>query len=139
MAFKIKGNILTPRLSSASSVHIPTKLNTFKYMQPSICLSRINLSSATSVNVTGLQNAQCTHLFKNNLKIKLSPIKSHILKKYNISTPIKLNDGRRRSYPFIYKCNLKRCRCCSFLNCQSTIKSTVNGRTFSVNINSDVD
>ena len=85
--YKIKVNISPLRLSSASSVQIPAKLKTFKYLQPYVRLSPISLSSATSVNMTGLQSAQCTNLFKNNLKIKLSPIKSHILKK-NITFPL---------------------------------------------------
>ncbi len=131
---QIKINISPLRLSSASTVQIPSKLNYFNHLQPSVLLARMNLSSIRTINMTGLQSVKCI-----NLKIKLSPIRSPILRKYNISTPANLNDGRRRSYPFIYKCNFKRCKCCSFLNCNSTLKSTVNGRTFSININSDID
>lgn len=137
---KILKIYLSPiRLSSASSVQTPHKIKSFKSLQPSVRLSRINLSSASSINMTGLQRAHCTNLFKNNLKITLSPLKSPILRKYNISTTNNLNDGRRRPYPSIFKCNSKRCRCCDYLNCNSIIKSTVNGRTFSVNINNDID
>ena len=46
---------------------------------------------------------------------------------------------RRVVDPCISKCNSKRCSCCKHLCCKSTIKSSVNGRQFSVITYSDLD
>ena len=65
-------------------------------------------------------------LFRNHLKVRLSPLKSPVLRNSR--------SKYRRSvvYPSISKCNAKRCSCCKHLCCKSTIKSNVNGRQFSV-------
>ena len=39
----------------------------------------------------------------------------------------------------ISTCNVKSCICCSHLNCKSTIRSTVNGRQFSIVNTTDLD
>ena len=40
---------------------------------------------------------------------------------------------------FLSKCNAKSCNCCQHLCTNTTITSSVNGRTFSVINNSDLD
>ena len=97
--------IITPlRLHSASSVRIPHSINNFRTMLPLVLVRPVNLFSAASVNFSGAGN---TNMFKNNLRIRLSPLKSPILRKY--TNPFK----RSGMYPSISKCNAKRCRCCS--------------------------
>ena len=110
-------------LHSASSVRIPHSINNFRTLLPSVLVRPINLFSATSVNFSGADN---TNMFKNNLRIRLSPLKSPILRKY--TNPFK----RSGMYPSNSKCNAKRCRCCSHLCTASTVSSSVNGRRFSV-------
>ena len=73
-------------------------------------------------------------MFRNNLQIRLSPLKSPILRKY--INPFK----RPGMYPSISKCNAKKCNCCNHLCSKTTITSSVNGsRTFSVVNDSDLD
>ena len=38
----------------------------------------------------------------------------------------------RGMYPNVYKCNAKRCACCTHLCTKTTITSSVNGRQFSI-------
>ena len=122
---------LTPlRLHSASSVRIAYSINNFLTLIPGVRLRRLNLLSAYSVNLHGLAN---TNIFTNNLRVRLSPLKSPLLRKY--SSPFK----RHGMYPSISKCNAKRCNCCKHLCTNSTVTSSVNGRTFSVVNNSDLD
>ena len=74
-----------------------------------------------------------TNVLRNNLRVRSSPIKSPVLRKY-------LNPFKRPSmYPSISKCNAKSCNCCQHLCTNTTITSSVNGRTFSVINNSDSD
>ena len=108
------------RLHSASSVRIPHSINNFRTMLPSVL--PLNLFSATSV----FSGAGNTNMFKNNLRIRRSPLKSPVLRKY--TNPFKRNG----MYPSISKCNAKRCRCCSHLCTASTVSSAVNGTPFSV-------
>ena len=111
------------RVHSASSVRIPHSINNFRTMLPSVLVRPINLFSVASVYFSGASN---TNMFKNNLRIRLSPLKSPILRKY--TNPFK----RSGMYPRSSKCNAKRCRCCSHLCTVSTVSSSVNGRRFSV-------
>ena len=120
---KFKLSISPLRLHSASSVGIPHSINNFRVMLPSVLVSPINLFSAASVNFRGAGN---TNLFKNNLSVRLSPIKSPIIRKY--TDPFKTSG----MYPSISKCNTKRCRCCSHFCTASNVSSSVNGRHFSV-------
>ena len=120
---RIKLTISPLRLPSASSVRIPHSTNNFRTMLPSVLVRHINLFSAASVNFSGAGN---TNMFKNNLRIRLSPLKSLILRKYTY--PFK----RSGVYPSISTCNAKRCRCCSHLCTASTVSSSVNGRRFLV-------
>ena len=72
-------------------------------------------------------------VLRNYLRVRLSPIKSPVLCKY-------LNPFKRPiMYPSISKCNAKSCNCCQHLCTNTTITSSVNGRTFSVINNSDLD
>ena len=117
-------------LLSASSIQIPQSTNRYDSMLPSVYFSPLKLHSATKTNLHGVSDSA---LLRNDLKVCLSPLKSPVLR----------NSRRkyRRSvaYPFISKCNAKRCSCCKHLCCKSTIKSNVNGRQFSVITNSDLD
>ena len=72
-------------------------------------------------------------IFHNNLRVRLSPLKSSGLGKY--SNPFK----RPGMYLSILKCNAKRCNCYKHLCINSTVTSSVKGREFSVVNNSDVD
>ena len=62
--------------------------------------------SASTVNLHGASNS---NMFRNNLQIRLSPLKSPILRKY--INPFK----RPGMYPSISKCNAKKCNCCNHL------------------------
>ena len=118
--------IISPlRLHSASSVRIPHSINNLRStsMLPSVSVRPINLFSVASVNFSGAGN---TNMFTNNLRIKRSPLKSPILRKYTNSFK------RSGMYPNISKWYAKRCRCCSHLCTASTVSSSINGRSFSV-------
>ena len=97
---------------------------------PTVRIRPINLFSASSVD---LHCASNTNVLLNNLRVRLSPIKSPVLRKY--LNPFK----RRRMYPIISKCNAKSCNCCQHLCTNTTITSSVNDRTFVVINNSDLD
>ena len=83
--------------------------------------------------VTNRCRRLCQRIQFYNLKIRLSPLKSPILRKY--INPFK----RPGTYPSISKCNAKKCNCCNHLCSKTTITSSVNGRTFSVVNDSDLD
>lgn len=122
---------LTPiRLHSVSSVRIPQSINSFRSLNPSVKIKRLNLSSASRINLHGWSN---TNTFRNKLRVQLSPLKSPILRKY--PNPFK----RPGMYPKISKCNAKRCNCCKHLCTNPTINSSVNGRKFSVIYNAEID
>ena len=90
----------------------------------------LNLFTASFVDLHG---ASYTNVRRNNLKVRLPPIKSPVLRKY-------LNSFKRPNmYPSITKCNAKSCNCCQHLCTNTTITSSVNGRTFSAINNSDLD
>ena len=95
-----------------------------------IRVTPLNLFSASTVNLHGASNS---NMFRNKLQIRLSPLKSPILRKYIY--PFK----RPGMYPSISKCNAKKCNCCNHLCSKTTITSSVNGRTFSVVNDSDLD
>ena len=122
---------LTPlRLHASSTVRIPHSTNSFQNLLPTVRVTPLNLFSASTVNLHGASNS---NMFRNNLQIRLSPLKSPILRKY--INPFK----RPGMYPSISKCNAKKCNCCNHLCCKTTITSSVNGRTFSVVNDSDLD
>ena len=118
------------RLHAASSVRIPTSTHSFRTLLPTVRMRHLNLFSASSVDLHG---ASDTNIFCNNLRVRLTPIKSPVLHKY-------LNPVKRPSmYPSISKCNAKSCICCQHLCTKTTITSSVNGRTFSAINNADLD
>ena len=122
---------LTPLgLHSASSVRISYSINNVRTLIPASRLRPLNLLSAPSVNHHGLAN---NSIFHNNLRVRLSPLKSPVLRKY--SNPFK----RLGMYHSISKSNAKWCNCCKHLCSNSTVTSFVNGRKFSVVNNSDLD
>ena len=120
--------ISSRRVQSASSVRIPQNIG--RSLLPTINITPLKLSSVSSIRLNGASNGNS---FSNSLRIRLSPVKSPIIRKYKIS------DARRSLYPSIYMCNVKSCICCSHLNCKSTIRSTVNGRQFSIVNTTDLD
>ena len=123
------GITLTPlSLHAASTVHIPHSTNNFQNSLPTVRVTPLNLFSASSVN---LHRASNLNMCRNNLQIRLSPLKSPILRKY--INPFK----RPGMYPSISKYNAKKCNCCNHLCSKTTITSSVNGRTFSVVNDSD--
>ena len=135
MSFSKRINIsISPlRLHSASSVQVPSSTRKFNTVLPSIKIRPLNILSASSVNLHGITNS---NVFYNNLRIRLSPLKSPILRKYTNSFI------RCGMYPNISKCNAKRCKrckCCKHLSTKSTVTSSVNGRQFSIINNSDLD
>ena len=67
------------RLHAASSVRIPTSTHSFRTLLPTVRMRPLNLFSASSVDLHGASN---TNILRNNLRVKLSPIKSPVLLKY---------------------------------------------------------
>ena len=130
---KIKLNLQPLNLHSASSVFIPPNITDFKSLQPTVRLRPLQLHSASQFHVPSISINKC---FYNGPKVVLSPLKSIIS---NRSYNIRSLNRRRRLHPQINKCNARRCMCCNYLTCSSTIKSTVNGRVFSTNFTSDVN
>ena len=126
---RVKITISPLRLHAASSVRIHTSTHSFRTLLPTVRNRPLNLFSASSVDVHGASN---TNVLRNNLRVRLSQIKT-VLRKY-------LNPFKRPSmYPSISKCNAKSCNCCQHLCTNTNITSSVNGRTFSVINNSDLD
>lgn len=122
------------RMHSVSSVQVPKNISNFSSLQPYVRLKPLFLHSASSVRVPSLSINKC---FYNGPKVVLSPLRSCMQR---VSSICKQSTYKRhRVYPQINKCSAKKCMCCSNITCNSTIKSVVNGRTFSVKLNSDVD
>ena len=116
------GITLTPlRLHAASTVRIPHLTNNFQNLLPTVRMTPLKMFSASTVNLHGASNS---NMFRNNLQIRLSPLKSPILCKF-------INPSMRPGlYPSISKCNDKKCNCCNHLCFKTSITSYVNGRTF---------
>jgi hypothetical protein len=119
---------------SMSSIKIPHSLQALNNLQPIVKLVPLHLHTAASFTVPSLSINKC---FLNGPKVVLSPLKSAI--RSNVSYNIRSFNRRHRSHYIINKCNAKRCLCCNHISCKSNIKSSVNGRTFNVNILSDID
>ena len=93
------GITLTPlRLHAVSTVRIPHSTNNFQNLLPTVRVTPLNLFSASTVNLHGASNS---NMFRNNLQIRLSPLKSPILRKY--INPFK----RPGMYRSISKCNAR--------------------------------
>ena len=117
-------------LHSACSVQIPSSTRKFHTMLLSIKIRPLNILSASFINLHGITNS---NVFHNNLRIRLFPLKSPIIRKY--TNPFQ----RCGMYPSISKCNAKRCKCCKHLNTKSIVTSSLNGRQVSVINNSELD
>ena len=116
--------IVSPlRLHSTSSVQILRFTHNFRTMIPSMRIRHLNLFSTSSIILQGAAN---TNVFRSYLRVRLSPLKSPVLRKY--INPFK----RREMYSSISKCNATRCSCWKHLGVISTVTSSVNGRQFSV-------
>ena len=120
---RVKITLSPLRLHAASSVRIPTSTHSFRTLLPTVKIRPLHLFSVSSVDLHGASN---TNVLRNNLRVRLSPIKSPVI-------------TRPSMYPSISKCNAKSCNCCQHLCTNTTITSSVNGRTFSVINNSDLD
>ena len=116
------------RVQAASSVRIPQNIG--RSLLTTINITPLKLSFVSSIRLNDASNC---NIFRNSLRIRLPPVKSPIIRKY------KNLDKRRSLYPSISSCNVKSCICCSHLNCKSTIRSTVNGRQFSIVNTTDLD
>ena len=91
---RVKITISPLRLHAASSVRIPTSAHSFRTLLPTVRLRPLNLFSASSVDLHGASN---TNVLGNNLRVRLSPMKSPLVRKY-------LNPFKRPSmYPSISK------------------------------------
>ena len=123
------------RLHSATSLHIPNSDNKILSSKPVVSLPRLNLHSATSFV---LPSANISNCFHNGPRVALSPLSNSLIRKYNIKQ-YSPSLGNHRMYPSISQCNSKRCRCCNYLSCNSTIKSSINNRVFSVNLPFNID
>ena len=86
------------RIHAASSVRIPNSTHSFQTLLPTVRTRPLNLFLTSSVDRHGAYN---TNILRNNLRVKLSPIKSPVLRKYQ--NPFK----RPSVYPSISKCNAK--------------------------------
>ena len=112
--YRVKITISPLRLHAASSVRIPTSTPSIRNSLPTVKIRPLNLISASSVNLYGASNS---YVLCNNLRVRLSHIKSPVLRKY-------LNPFKRPSmYPSISKCNAKSCNCCQHLYTNTTITS----------------
>ena len=99
-SLKIVKILLSPlRLHSASSIQIPQSTKRYNSMLPSVYVSPLKLYSATKINLHGVSDSA---IFRNHLKVRLSPLKSPVLRNSR--------SKYRRSavYPSISKCNAKR-------------------------------
>ena len=124
------------KLHSASSLQVPSKISNFCSLQPRLRLEPLNLSRAKSFHVPSISVSHCFH---NGPKVVLSPLKASVVRKALTQNNSVLIKSKHAAHPTISKCNTKRCGCCKHLSCKSTIKSTVNGRVFSVKLEEDID
>ena len=76
---RLKITISPIRLHSASSLQIPSSTAKFNSLLPTVNVSHLKLHSVSSINLYGASNY---NIFRNHLRIRLSPIKSPIHLKY---------------------------------------------------------
>ena len=131
------------RMHSVSSIRTPANISNFGGMQPRVVLNRLKLSSAKSFYMPSVSVTKCFH---QGPRIRLSPLKSSLIRRHNLQNEVPLGSRRnvylglrRKVYPKINKCNTKSCVCCKHISCKPTIRSSVNGRQYSVNIDTDID
>ena len=65
------------QLHSASSMQIPHSTNRYNFMLPSVYVSPLKLHLATKINLHGVSDSV---LFRIHLKVRLSPLKSSVLR-----------------------------------------------------------
>ena len=74
--------IISPRrIQSASPVRIPQNIG--RSLLPTINITPLKLSSVSSIRLNGASNC---NIFCSSLRIRLSPVKSPIIRKYKIRT-----------------------------------------------------
>ena len=76
---RVKITISPLMLHDAFSVRIPTSAHSFRTLLPTVRIRPLNLFSPSSVDLRGASN---TNVLRNNLRVRLSPIKSPVLRKY---------------------------------------------------------
>ena len=106
---------------------------------PRIKLTPLRLPSVTTVTFPS-SSFNSNKLFSSP-RVLLSPLK---FKPRRLITPTTPSAGstfnnKYRGFSTISKCNGKRCGMCSIINCNSTITSSVNGQTFKIQIDNDID
>ena len=74
---RVKITISPLRLHAASSVRIPTSTHNFRTLLPTVRIRPLDLFSASSVDLHGASN---TNVLPNNLRVRLSPVKSPVLR-----------------------------------------------------------
>ena len=74
---RVKITISPLRLHAASAVRIPTSTHSFRTLLPTVRIRPLNLFSASSVDLHGASN---TNVLRNNLRVRLSPNKSSVLR-----------------------------------------------------------
>lgn len=117
------------RLHSVSTIHLrPNNYDIFS-RRLSVSLPRTQLHSTTSVFPPN-----STALFNNIPFVRLAPSNTYTLKKHNIQRSLTSHLNSGHNLNSISKCNRKRCCACKYLSCKSVVKSTTNGRNFSINI-----
>lgn len=119
---------------TSNNVRLPSNITDLNSCQPTLRLTPLKLYSASSFHLPSTSINSCFHT---GPKVLLTPLKKSIQRqpfKYKLSF-----NRRRKAFPSITKCNSKKCLCCNYLSCKSTIKSNTNGRVFSVNFISDID
>ena len=68
------------RLHAASSVQIPHSTSRVNSLLPTVNNTPVKLHSVSSINLHGAYN---NNIFRYRLRLRLSPLKSPILRKYN--------------------------------------------------------
>ena len=128
----INANTLSPTRMQATRVA--------SLRNPSINLNALNLHSVRRCYIPSNANGH-NKLFNSKVKVILSPLKSPVIRKYQIDN--KINNHIRDTtsgglYPKVGKCDSRKCICCTHLQTNSTIKSTVNNRSFNIILPKDV-
>lgn len=135
MANYNRNNSNNPTPFSLHSLASVNKVQPLNNLQPTVQLHRLKLNTGSTYLIPS--STSFNHGFHNAPRVVLSPLRTSLVKltRINYVSP----NSRHRVYPKISKCNAKKCMCCKHISSQTTIKSTVNGRTFSILLNKDVD
>lgn len=72
-----------------------------------------------------------------NPVVKLTPLKISTISRINF-TPASIINRNNRGHAKIYRCDARKCSTCPRLIQDSTVKSNVNGRKYSINFPRDV-